>query len=64
MLINESFYPTEQYKMQSKNNGIFYYILLQERETRRRYLKIGTSERGVGRFKQINFTQYKRLEMA
>ena len=58
MLINESFYPTEQYKMQSKNNGIFYYILLQERGTRRRYLKIGTSERGVRRFKDRDYKKY------
>ena len=58
MLINESFYPTEQYKMQSKNNGIFYYILLQERGTRRRYLKIGTSERGIRRFKDKDYKKY------
>ena len=44
--------------MQSKNNGIFYYILLQERGTRRRYLKIGTSERGVRRFKDKDYKKY------
>lgn len=57
MLINETFFPTS-YKMQSKNNGIFYYILLQERGTRRRYLKIGTSERGIQRFSDKDYKKY------
>ena len=57
MLVNEELYPKD-YKMQSKSNGIFYYILLQERHTKRRYLKIGTSERGIRRFSDKDYKKY------
>jgi hypothetical protein len=58
MIVREEFLPTLPYKMQSKDNGIFYYILLQEKDTRRRYLKLGTSERGTARFNDKDYKKY------
>lgn len=50
MIVRETFLPQGRYRRQSTKNGIFYYVLLQEKGSRRRYLKIGTSERGATRF--------------
>ena len=62
MIVNESYLPTN-YKRKSKDNGIFYYALLQDRTTRRRYLKIGTSERGVKRFIDRDYKKYSFIKI-
>lgn len=62
MIINESYLPTH-YRRKSKDNGIFYYVLLQDRSTKRRYLKIGTSERGVKRFKDRDYKKYSFIKV-
>lgn len=62
MIVRESYLPVS-YKRQSKDNGIFYYVLLQDKTTRRRYLKIGTSERGVKRFKDKDYKKYSFVKI-
>lgn len=62
MIVKESYQPTT-YRRQSKDNGIFYYALLQDKTTRRRYLKIGTSERGVTRFKDKDYKKYSFIKI-
>ena len=62
MIIRESYLPTN-YRRKSKDNGIFYYVLLQDKATRRRYLKIGTSERGVKRFKDRDYKKYSFIKI-
>ena len=62
MIVNESYLPTN-YRRKSRDNGIFYYVLLQDRTTRRRYLKIGTSERGVKRFKDRDYKKYSFIKI-
>lgn len=62
MIVKESYQPTS-YRRQSKDNGIFYYALLQDKTTRRRYLKIGTSERGVTRLKDKDYKKYSFIKI-
>lgn len=42
-------------RRRSAQNGIFYYILLQEKDTHIRYIKLGISFRGISRFKDKDY---------
>ena len=49
-------------KRKSKENWIFYYVLLQEEGSRTRYLKLGISSRGVQRFKDADYRKYSCIK--
>lgn len=49
-------------KRKSADNWIFYYVLLQEANTRIRYLKLGISSRGVRRFKDKDYQNYSFIK--
>ena len=49
-------------RRRSADNWIFYYVLLQEADTRRRYLKLGITSRGMARFKDKDYQKYSFIK--
>ena len=58
MIVRETFNPDiKEYRKLDKKNGLFYYLLLQDKN-KRRYLKIGTTEQYMK--KRLGAKDYKK----